>query len=127
MATGDVLGTIASKHNLTSAELLDLNPGVTESSLLQIGQELNVTVLKPLINVEVLYEKKVEEVIKHTKKVVETDEMYKGDTKVKQEGSDGKKIATYLVRKENGVEVGQSVMEETIVEEPKGAYRLKGN
>ncbi|SES40974.1 M23 family metallopeptidase [Psychrobacillus sp. OK032] len=124
--TGDVLGTIANKHDLTSAELMALNPGVTESTLLQIGQELNVTVLKPLINVEVLYEKKAEEVIKHTKKVVESDEMYKGDTKVKQEGSDGKKIATYLVRKANGVEVGQSVIEETILEEPKEHIVLKG-
>ncbi|GGA45536.1 peptidoglycan DD-metalloendopeptidase family protein [Psychrobacillus lasiicapitis] len=126
VTTGDVLGTIASKHNLTSAELMELNPGLTESTLLQIGQELNVTVLKPLINVEVLYEKKAEEVIKHTKKVVESDEMYKGDTKVKQEGSDGKKIATYLVRKENGIEVGQSVIEETILEEPKEHIVLKG-
>ncbi|MFJ5771944.1 peptidoglycan DD-metalloendopeptidase family protein [Psychrobacillus sp. NPDC093180] len=126
VATGDVLGTIANKHNLTSAELIALNPGITESTLLQIGQELNVTVLKPLINVEVLYEKKAEEVIKHTKKVIESDEMYKGDTKVKQEGSDGKKIATYLVRKENGIEVGQSVMEETILEEPKEHIVLKG-
>ncbi|MDI2586427.1 M23 family metallopeptidase [Psychrobacillus sp. NEAU-3TGS] len=126
VATGDVLGTIANKHNLTSAELIALNSGITESTLLQIGQELNVTVLKPLINVEVLYEKKAEEVIKHTKKVIESDEMYKGDTKVKQEGSDGKKIATYVVRKENGIEVGQSVMEETILEEPKEHIVLKG-
>ncbi|TQR11532.1 M23 family metallopeptidase [Psychrobacillus soli] len=126
VTAGDVLGTIASKHDLTSAEIMALNPGVTESTLLQIDQELNVTVLKPLINVDVLYEKKAEEVIQHTKKVEETDEMYKGDTKVKQEGSDGKKIATYLVRKENGVEVGQSVIEETILVEPKDHIVLKG-
>lgn len=126
VAAGDVLGTIASKHNLTSAELMAINPGITESTLLQIDQELNVTVLKPLINVEVQYEKKAEEVIPHTKKVEETDEMYKGDTKVKQEGSDGKKVATYLVRKENGVEVGQSVIEETILVEPKDHIVLKG-
>lgn len=126
VAAGDVLGTVASKHNLTSAELMAINPGITESTLLQIDQELNVTVLKPLINVEVQYEKKAEEVIPHTKKVEETDEMYKGDTKVKQEGSDGKKVATYLVRKENGVEVGQSVIEETILVEPKDHIVLKG-
>ncbi|TQR20040.1 peptidoglycan DD-metalloendopeptidase family protein [Psychrobacillus vulpis] len=123
---GDVLGTIASKHNLTTAELLNINPGVTESTVLQIGQELNVTVLKPLINVEVQYEKKAVEPIKHTKKVVEIDEMFKGDTKVKQEGSDGKKIATYLVRNVNGTQVGQSVKEETILVEPKEHIVLKG-
>src|SRR5690606_5103171 len=37
---GDVLGGIAVKHNLKTAELLALNPGLTEDSLLQIGQEI---------------------------------------------------------------------------------------
>jgi len=126
VAEGDVLGTIASKHNLTSAELIALNPGVTDSTLLQIGQELNVTVLKPLINVEVYYEKKSLEAITHMKKVEETEDMYKGDTKVKQEGSDGQKVATYLIRKENGVQVGLSIKEEIILVEPKDHIVLKG-
>lgn len=123
---GDVLGIVASKFNLTSSELLAINPGITESSVLQIGQELNVTVLKPLINVEVHYEKKIVEEIKHMKKVIEIDEMYKGDTKVKQEGTDGKKVATYLIRKENGIQVGQSVKEETILVRPTDQIVLKG-
>ena len=126
VATGDSLSSIASKFNLTIDELLALNAGMTESSVLQIGQELNVTVLKPLVNVEVHYEKKVKEAIQHTKQVIESDDMYKGDTKVKQEGSDGERVATYLVRKENGVEVGQSVIEENILVEPKEHIVLKG-
>ena len=52
VATGDVLGSIASKFDLTAAEIMKLNPGITDSTVLQIGQTLNVTVLKPLINVE---------------------------------------------------------------------------
>ncbi|MCZ8533740.1 peptidoglycan DD-metalloendopeptidase family protein [Psychrobacillus psychrodurans] len=126
VAEGDVLGTIANKHNLTSAELIALNPGVTDSTVLQIGQELNVTVLKPLINIEVQYEKKAVEAIIHTKKVEDTEGMYKGDTKVKQEGSDGQKEATYLIRIENGVQVGQSIVEEKILVEPKEHIVLKG-
>jgi len=126
VAEGDVLGTIATKHNITSAELMALNPGITDSTVLQIGQELNITVLKPLINIEVQYEKKAIETMLHTKKVEETEEMYKGDTKVKQEGSDGQKEATYLIREENGILVGQSVIEETILVEPKDHIVLKG-
>lgn len=126
VSAGDVLGNIASKFNLTSEELLKINPGLTDTSVLQIDQELNVTVLKPLINMEVVYEKKVEEIIPHTKQVIETEEMYKGDTKVKQEGQDGKRVATYLVRQENGVQVGQSLSKETILEQPKEHVVLKG-
>ena len=85
-----------------------------------------MTVLKPLINIEALYEKKVVEVIKQSKTVKETDDMYKGDTKVQQEGSDGEKVATYLLRKENGTLVGQSLQEETVLVEPKEHIVLKG-
>ena len=47
--------------------------------------------------------------IKQSKTVKESDDMYKGDSKVQQEGSDGEKVATYLLRKENGTLVGQSL------------------
>ncbi len=123
---GDVLGKIATKFNLSPSELLTINPDLTESSLLKIGQEINVTVLKPLVNVEVHYEKKALEVIPHAKQVIETAEMYKGDKKVKQEGSDGKRLATYLVRKENGVQVGSSMLEENILVNPQDRIVLKG-
>ena len=123
---GDVLGSIASKHNLSTAELLKINPSIDETTVLQIGKELNVTVLKPIINVEVQYEKKTIEVMKHNKTVEAAEDMFKGDTKVKQEGSDGKKIATYLVRKENGVQVGESLISETILVQPKDSIILKG-
>ena len=59
VATGDVLGSIASKFDLTAAEIMKLNPGITDSTVLQIGQTLNVTVLKPLINVEALMRKRL--------------------------------------------------------------------
>lgn len=126
VATGDVLGSIASKFDLTAAEIMKLNPGITDSTVLQIGQTLNVTVSNPLINVEALYEKKVVEVIKQSKTVKESDDMYKGDTKVQQEGSDGEKVATYLLRKENGTLVGQSLKEETVLVEPIEHIVLKG-
>ena len=42
---GDVLGTIANNHGLTLADFLALNPGLTEDSVVNIGQEVNVTVL----------------------------------------------------------------------------------
>ena len=57
----------------------------------KLGKHLNVTVLKPLIDVEAHYEKKVVEVIKHSKTSKKSDDMYKGDTKVQQEGTDGRK------------------------------------
>lgn len=56
--SGDVLGSVAQRHNLTTAELLALNPGITVDTVLQIGQALNVTVAKPFVTLEVKQEKK---------------------------------------------------------------------
>jgi len=123
---GDVFGRIATNHNLTSTELVNLNNGVTSESTLRIGQELKVTALEPIVNIEVLSEKKVTEVVKFTKEVEETDSMFKGDTKVKQEGSDGKKDVTYVIREQNGERVGKSVKEENIIVEVKNHIVLKG-
>ncbi|MET1014866.1 MAG: M23 family metallopeptidase [Paenisporosarcina sp.] len=123
---GDVFSKIAQKHDLSTSDLMKLNPGTSQDSVLQIGQELKVTALKPLVNIEVLREKKVSEVVKFQNEVEETDTMYKGDTKVKQEGSDGMKEMTYLIREQNGVRTGKSVKEENVKVKVKNQIVIKG-
>jgi murein DD-endopeptidase MepM/ murein hydrolase activator NlpD len=124
--SGDVFSKIAQAHDLSTAELTKLNPGVTPESVLHIGQELKVTALKPLVNIEVLKEKKVSETVKFQNQVEESDTMFKGDTKVKQEGSDGKKDVTYLISEQNSVQTGKSVKEETVTVEVKNHIVIKG-
>lgn len=123
---GDVIGKIANTHNLSTSDLMKLNSGVTENSVLKIGQELKVTALKPLVNVEVLSEKKVTEVIEFRNQIEEIDTMYKGDTKVKQEGSDGKKEMIYEITEQNGERISKSVKEEKVIVEVKNKIVLKG-
>jgi len=94
--SGDVLGSVAQRHNLTTAELLALNPGITVDTVLQIGQALNVTVAKPFVTLEVKQEKKVIDTIPFKKIVEEDPNMYKGEKVVKQQGADGKKEISYL-------------------------------
>ncbi|QPC47906.1 peptidoglycan DD-metalloendopeptidase family protein [Mangrovibacillus cuniculi] len=115
---GDVLGKIASKHNLSTKELLELNPSLSEDGFLQIGDDLNVTVLKPIA--EVLVEKEVftTETIAFEKQVVENDQLPKGETRVKQEGKDGKSELTYRVTSTNGKQVSKDVITEKVVSEP---------
>ncbi len=92
---GDVLGAIAKKHNLKIADLLNLNPGLEESTLLKIGQQLNVTSLKPYVSVAVVYENLKEEVIPYTTVTKDDDTILKGETKEVQAGVNGSKQAQY--------------------------------
>lgn len=123
---GDVLSQIANDHDMTLEQLLTLNPGLDEDSVLKIEQELNVTILEPLV--EVIVDKEVfkKEVIPYEKKVEENSTMFKGDTKVKQEGKNGQKDVTYKVSEQNGVLIGKEVLDEEIIEEATPYIVIKG-
>ncbi len=123
---GDVLGSIAIDHELTTEQLLKLNPDIDEETVLQIGQELNVTVYKPLLNVIVQKEVQKVEVVPYEKEVIEDSSMYKGDMKVKQEGQEGERSVTYVVNEQNGVQSGKEVKEEKILKEPVDYVVIRG-
>ncbi|MBS4207138.1 M23 family metallopeptidase [Bacillus sp. FJAT-50079] len=123
---GDVLGKIAAAYDLTSEELIELNEGLTEDSVIKIGQELNVTVTKPLLHVIVEQEAYNEETVNFAKEVVENDSMPKGETKVTQEGKNGKSGFTYKIIKQNGQQMSKEVTKEATIEEPVTEVIQKG-
>ena len=123
---GDVLGGIAHAHNLDTKQLLAINPGLTEDSLLQIDQELNVTVLKPYVQVVVEKEYYTKEQLPFEKEVVEDSSMFKGDTKVKQEGKDGMRAATYHISEQNGQVITKKLAKEEVLQEPVKHIVVKG-
>lgn len=117
--SGDVLGSIAQTHNLTTAELLALNPSINANTVLQIGQEINVTVDKPYVTVKAVYEKKTLEPIDYEEVVKEDPTMLKGERVVEQEGAIGKKEVSYTLIEENGVRTERIQTDEDVVLEPK--------
>lgn len=123
---GEVLGSIAGKYNLQLDQLLQLNPGLTEESLIDIGDELNVTVAKPFIDVIVEVEQKKKETIPFTVKTVEDKSLMKGETKVTQEGVNGEKNVLYNIIQQNGVTVKQTVLNEQVTKEMKEKVVVKG-
>jgi murein DD-endopeptidase MepM/ murein hydrolase activator NlpD len=123
---GEVLGAIASKYDLSLETLLELNPSIKEDTLIQIGQELNVTELKPFVDVIVKKEEKTKEKISYQTKVEESDSMFKGDQKVKQQGSDGEKVVHYAIEIRNGKVANRDVLEEEVVKEVVDKIIVKG-
>ncbi|MCU9613463.1 M23 family metallopeptidase [Caldibacillus lycopersici] len=115
---GDVLGSIAEDHGLKLKQLLELNPKIDEDTVLQIGDQLNVTAYEPYLDVVIEKEVFKEEKIDYTTKVVEDSSMFKGDSKVVQEGSEGQKAVTYIISQVNGQEVSKEVKEEKVLKDP---------
>ncbi|MGY3714906.1 peptidoglycan DD-metalloendopeptidase family protein [Sutcliffiella cohnii] len=126
VAAGDVLGSIAQDHGLTTAELLDLNNDISEDSLLRIGDELNVTAFKPFIHIVVMKEMRVTEEVPYKQQVEEDSNMLKGETKVKQKGENGEKSIHSVVTLENGKTVSTEIKEEKVTKEAVDQIVLKG-
>ncbi|MBP3952624.1 peptidoglycan DD-metalloendopeptidase family protein [Bacillus suaedae] len=123
---GDVLGAIANNHGLTTKELLDINKDLNEDSVINIGDQLNVTVYEPIVEVLTTKVKKVEEDIPFETEVQEDSSLWKGDQKVTQEGSTGKQVIEYEITEQNGKMVKREILSEEITEEPVKKIVVKG-
>ncbi|MCA1064359.1 M23 family metallopeptidase (plasmid) [Rossellomorea sp. AcN35-11] len=124
--SGDFLGKVAQKYNLSSEQLIELNPGLTETSIIHIGDELNVQVVEPLIDVVIKEVVSELEEIPFKTEVIESDDLYKGETQVKQGGSNGEKMVRYNVIKKNGTQISKDVIEENLVRKPQTKIIIKG-
>lgn len=123
---GDVLGKIASKYDLSTDKLLEINPDLKEGGLLEIDAELQVMEYKPLVDVLVTEEELVEESVDFQTEIIEDDDMLKGEQKVKQEGKKGKKEVLYSIQKMNGKEKDRKALEQDITKEPVKEIIIKG-
>lgn len=124
--SGDVLGSIATSHGLTTEQLLQLNPSLTGKTVLQIGQPINVTIEKPYVSVKAIFEKKTLEEIDFVKVVEEDETMLKGENVVKQEGAKGKKEVSYLITAENGQRTDRVQTEQKVLVEPENRVVVVG-
>ncbi|WP_404430068.1 peptidoglycan DD-metalloendopeptidase family protein [Sutcliffiella horikoshii] len=123
---GDSLGDIAEKHDLSSEELLEMNPDIAMDTLLKVGKVLNVSAKKPYLNIVVKEEVSKKEEVPYEQEVVEDKELPKGETKVKQQGENGEKNVRTITTKENGMTIKTEVTHEETLKEPVKHIVVKG-
>lgn len=116
--SGDVIGSIANNHGMSTKQLLEINKDLKEDSVIRVGDELNVTFTEPYVEVEVSYTSKEKQKIAYEKVKKNDDSLFKGDNKVTQKGVDGEKVVTKKILKKNGQVIKESVEEEQIITEP---------
>ena len=114
---GESFWMIANNNDLSVDELQKLNSDIVPEKL-QIGQEISLTKLEPLVSVVVTKEVTVEETIAHSTEYKDTSKLLKGESKVVTKGSDGKKKVTYEVKEANGSTLEKEVVKEVVVAEP---------
>ncbi|WP_249872300.1 M23 family metallopeptidase [Oceanobacillus saliphilus] len=123
---GEVLGGIAAKYELSVNKLVELNDSLDKDSILKPDQEINVTEYEAFADIIVYEEKKMEESLEFETEIIESDDMYKGEEKVKQHGKDGTKEVLYSIEKTNGKQTDKEVLQETVTKEPVKEIVMKG-
>ncbi|MGG1659176.1 peptidoglycan DD-metalloendopeptidase family protein [Brevibacillus sp. NRS-1366] len=123
---GDCIGCIAKKYGITSNDIYANNPGITENTLLQLGQKINVTAVRPFVTVQVKEELSQQETVAFSTQINNNDKLPKGETKVVQEGRDGSKMVKYEIVKENGQVVDRKVIKQDVIAQPVAKIMERG-
>lgn len=123
---GDSLWSISQKEKIPLDDLIKANPQLKSEDELALGDKINLTEVKPLLNVTVVKKITYSEAIPYETEVQKDNSMWTWDQKVKQAGENGtKEIAAEAVFK-NGVKVSQTVISEKVVKEPVKRIVAKG-
>lgn len=125
VVSGESLWSIASDNGTSVSTLNELNPGLREDRI-QIGQEIKLNKIEPLINVVVDKVVTVSEAIPYGETVKESSKLMKGETQVVTKGVVGSKDVTYQISEYNGTTLEKVTLSEVVTKEPVNKVVNKG-
>ncbi|MGK7377233.1 peptidoglycan DD-metalloendopeptidase family protein [Planococcus sp. 1R117A] len=122
---GDKAEELAAIFGMELEELTALNPGIDLGKMAP-GTQLNVSEAGPLVTVQVKKQQKQIALIPH--KSLQTDDptLLKGQSKLKQQGKNGRKHVTAEVETVNGEQVSHTVLNEQATLQPIDHIVLNG-
>ncbi len=112
---GDTVSGIAQKFNMSSAEILRLNPEAKNS--ITVGQKLLLSKAVSFIQVQTTKTEYKEEEIPFETIKINTSSLYIGDKKVVTKGENGVQQITELVTYIDGVKVSSKEISRTVIKE----------
>ncbi|HHU69211.1 MAG TPA: peptidoglycan DD-metalloendopeptidase family protein [Thermoanaerobacterales bacterium] len=118
---GESLWTIARNNNMTVDELKKANPQI-KNELIKDGQELNLIVPKPYVNVITKEIVTYNQNIPYSTKIENDSNLWSWETRVKKNGTCGEKEIKAMITCKNGVEIERQILEEKVTREPD--YRI---
>jgi len=109
---------IARENDMKTDEVLAGNPGMTEDSKVKAGQKINLISVIPYLTVMSKGTLTSTETIPY--EVVKTTDttLDRGNSVIKEQGSEGSKVVTYAYSQKNGETISQDVLEEKVSKQP---------
>ncbi len=115
--SGDCLSVVAEKNDTSVSKIVEMNENLEEDSVLQIGDEIIVTVPEPELSVIVTEQTTYEEEYELPVEYVENDNWYTTKQEVIQEASTGFREVTAKITSRNGSETDREIVKENIITE----------
>ena len=122
---GDTWSQIAARNNMTSSELLALNPGYNINKL-QIGEVLTLSASVPYLTMTVEKQERYLDDVAYNIEYTDSADLYQGDYKVTSKGEYGKADVMAKTTYVNGEETERTILSSVTLKEPVKEYRLRG-
>ena len=122
---GDTWSQIAAKNDMSSAELLALNPGYNINKL-QIGEVLTLSASVPYLTMTVVKQERYLDDMSYNIEYTDSAYLYQGDYKVTSKGEYGKADVMAKATYVNGEETERTILSSVTLKEPVTEYRLRG-
>ncbi len=123
---GDSLSKIASDYKMYLSELLSYNPKLTEDTKLHVGDKIVISNQVNYIRVKVMKTEKRTVSIDYETETKESSTLYKGQSKVVQEGKKGKEKITEMVTYIDGVRSYVTEISSEVIKKPTKEIIYKG-
>ena len=114
---GDTYWTIAEYFKMSLDDLITANPN-SDPERIQIGDELNLIVPKPFINVQVKRTVIQEEKVPYETEYAYVSYMYNDEEVITKRGEYGISEIEAIVTEQNGIQVEKEVLTEKVITEP---------
>lgn len=115
---GDTLSVIANSRGYYVDEVLALNPGLTRDAMLQIGDEIIISVPEPELSITSVAQSTYEEDYYAETQYIDNDSWYTTERVVRQEPAAGHHEVTVLTTSKNQTETGREMIAENVTLEP---------
>lgn len=122
---GDTAWNIAVDNGLKYDEFLGMNKGYDPEGILP-GDEVIIEKQVPYVNVKTVEVFKNKETVTPDIQYEDTDSLYEGETKVKEQGENGSKDVTTRQTNLNGVVTDSKTLKETVTVDAKPQIVLRG-
>ncbi len=114
---GDTYWTIAEYFNMPLDDLISANPQ-SDPERIQIGDELNLIVPKPFINVQVKRKVVQEEKTPFETEYVNVSYMFNDEQVITKAGEYGVSEIEAIVTEQNGIQIAKEIVSEKVIAEP---------